>query len=276
MTLAVLTSLFNCPKGSMRHRHYQTFRDNLGDVPVYTVELAFDDFPFLLQPGEDVLQLRSTTWMWQRDRIMNRLLEEVPTKYDNIAFIDADILFHNPNWQRDAENMLTECQVGQLWDICYHTDASIQPEKSISNRDKGVIHTGYAWVARRKFLDEFGMFDKCPVGGNDVMMTCAYCGWKSHPYFRHMNEAFMRYYRAWAEKVTAATRGDVGYLESNITHLWHGTKQKRDYIGRLSLINDFDPATDLKVGTNGCYEWATDKPEMHEGVKNYMKSRTDG
>jgi hypothetical protein len=275
MSIAIVTSMFNCVAGSVRHRHYETFVRTAG-LPVYTVELAFDDLPFVLPPADRLFQLRSDTWVWQRDRIVNRLLEEVPREYDNIALIDADILFHDPDWPRKTEQMLERCPVGQVWANCHHTYAGVPPDRGVSNRDVGTVHTGYGWAMRREFLDRFGLFDRSPVGGNDVFMTFAYFGWTQHNYLRHYTPQFLDYYRRWAEPVTKATGGETGYVEADITHMWHGAKAARNYIGRLELLKDFDPDTDLAVDASGCWAWATDKPDLHAGVKAYMQSRTAG
>jgi hypothetical protein len=274
--LAVATSIFNCKKDSFRHRHYETFRNKIKGIPVFTVELAFDELPFVLEPQDNLLQIRCNTWMWQRDRIVNELIKTIPAKYDNIALIDADILFHDNDWPEKTEKMLSECLVGQMWENCFHSIEDIPSDRGISNRDKGIVHTGYAWAARRSFLDEFGLFDKSPVGGNDVFMTCAYCGWTDHPHYKRHTPTFINYFKKWATKVFAATKGDVGYIESDITHLWHGFRANRNYIGRIDLVKDFDPTTDIELDSNGCWKWATDKPELHKNVADYMKSRMEG
>ena len=278
MALAVVTSLFNCTANSIRHQHYLTFKEKLcKDLPLYTVELAFDDFPFVLNSSEEnILQIRCSTWMWQRDKIINTMLQHIPSKYDNIALIDADIIFHDPNWHKDTEGMLRECKVGQLWANCHHTKEGIPPDRGISNRDKGIVHTGYAWAGRRDFLENSGIFDRSPVGGNDVLITIAYCGWRKHPYLQNMTPIFIKYFWEWAENIFNETQGDVGYVDSDITHLWHGTKQDRNYMGRLNALANFDPATDLKTSSVGTWEWATDKPIMHKKIEDYMKGRIRG
>jgi len=235
MPLAVLTSVFNCVKNSLRHRHYQTFKDNLGDIPLYVVELAFDDYPFVLSP-EDVFSCPKAA----------------------------------------EPGMLRNCQVGQLFNNCHHSHDQAKLDRGISNRDKGIVHTGYAWAAKRSFLEKHGLFDRSIIGGNDVLMTAAYCGWKKHPYFRHLTPKFMNFYSKWATKVLEDTGGAVGYIGSDITHLWHGYKVDRNYIGRIKLMNDLNPETDIEIDEAGCWKWITNKPDLHKGVEDYMRSRIRG
>lgn len=276
MSLAVITTMFNCKPNSFRHKHYKTFMENIGKVPVFTVELAFDNYPFILNPNDNILQLRSGTWIWQRDRILNKLLEIIPEKYNVIAAVDADILFHDSKWATKTEKMLEDCYVGQMWNTCYHSVEHINPDKGMVNRDKGIVHTGYAWAYQRSFLKEFGFYDKMPVGGNDVLMTAAFCHWYQHPYFKNFSQLFINQFSKWGNAVAQKTQGEVGFLNSDITHLWHGEKKDRNYIGRLEFVKDYDSETDLRVAENGCYEWATNKPEMQANIAAYMKSRMDG
>lgn len=58
--------------------------------------------------------------------------------------------------------------------------------------------------------------------------------------------------------------------------MWHGSKQDRNYIGRIELMKDYNPREDVKVSKDGCWEWATEKPQLHKAIENYMKSRTKG
>ena len=246
------------------------------DVPIYTVELAFDDLPFVLEPNEKVLQIRSNTWVWQRDRIVNKMIQTLPKEFNNIALVDADIFFHDENWWKDAEKMLKGCVVGQLWENCHHNHSSMTTDRGISNRDIGIVHTGYAWAARRDFLEEFGLFDRSVVGGNDVFMTAAYCGWARHPHFSYYTPEFLDYFYNWANRIIRVTKGDVGHLTTDITHMYHGPKQDRNYIGRIAFMKDYDPTTDVRESESGAWEWATDKPELHQGIKDYMQSRIKG
>ena len=37
----------------------------------------------------------------------------------------------------------------------------------------------------------------------------------------------------------------------------------------------FDPFTDIAKDVNGCWRWATEKPEMHAYVRGYFSSRDE-
>jgi hypothetical protein len=66
-------------------------------------------------------------------------------------------------------------------------------------------------------------------------------------------------------------------LNETIYHLWHGSETNRKYADRhFGLLPfKFDPVNDIKVGSGGAWEWATDKPAMHAYVKNYFLGRNE-
>ncbi len=57
----------------------------------------------------------------------------------------------------------------------------------------------------------------------------------------------------------------------------HGSWTNRGYWLRQDILarTNFDPAIDLRVNEDGCWEWASDKPELHSWVARYFKSRNE-
>jgi hypothetical protein len=37
----------------------------------------------------------------------------------------------------------------------------------------------------------------------------------------------------------------------------------------------FDPRTDLRISQAGCWEWASDKPKIHEWARRYFEDRRE-
>ena len=72
-------------------------------------------------------------------------------------------------------------------------------------------------------------------------------------------------------------RAGFYFTEGAVYHMWHGTRQNRKYEERMMLLReaDFDPRLDVSLCSNGCLEWATDKPELHQKVREYFWSRDE-
>ncbi len=90
-------------------------------------------------------------------------------------------------------------------------------------------------------------------------------------------ETFYAHYLNWAQKLYADVRGQMGYVQGMALHLWHGDPVNRQYSARDAILKRhcFDPATDLRVNVDGVWEWASDKPLLHQEVRNYFYSRRE-
>tara|TARA_B100000676_G_C17893915_1_gene740786 strand:+ start:584 stop:805 length:222 start_codon:yes stop_codon:yes gene_type:complete len=70
-------------------------------------------------------------------------------------------------------------------------------------------------------------------------------------------------------------RGQIGLVHSTIRSLFHGTRKNRRYTERYELIRDIDPNMDVRLHPDGCWEWASDKPELHAAVRSYFIDRQE-
>ena len=71
----------------------------------------------------------------------------------------------------------------------------------------------------------------------------------------------------------------MAFVEGTAFHLWHGKPEHRAYKARHEELRsfDYDPATDIRPGPGGCWEWASAKPELHGWVVEYFgRRREDG
>ena len=64
---------------------------------VMVVELAFDDDPFQVPEElcEHVERRRTHTVLWQKERLLNIGLSQLPASCDKVAWIDGDVLFES-------------------------------------------------------------------------------------------------------------------------------------------------------------------------------------
>ena len=62
-----------------------------------------------------------------------------------------------------------------------------------------------------------------------------------------------------------------------LEHLWHGSKVKRGYVSRWSMIQDHDvnPFVDVKKNTYGVLEFSGNKPALEREFANYLTSRDE-
>ena len=76
--LWTITCVFN-PSGYRTkmenyYRFSQKFRES--GLPLVTIECAFNEAPFVLPASPDVLQVRSQSILWQKERLLNIALSQ--------------------------------------------------------------------------------------------------------------------------------------------------------------------------------------------------------
>jgi hypothetical protein len=135
-----------------------------------------------------------------------------------------------------------------------------------------------AWAARRELLARHGFFDASVIGGGDTLLTCAAYGVAQVAARLHqMTPMHAARYDAWANAFHRDVAGQVGLLEGEIRHFWHGELAARNTEWRhLALAaQGFDPELDLVFGSQGAWRWASDKPALHALLRDYFAMRRD-
>ncbi len=86
-----------------------------------------------------------------------------------------------------------------------------------------------------------------------------------------------RHFLSWARPFHEDVRGRVAAAPGTLLHLWHGEPSDRAYAGLTSMLVErgFDPASDIRIGAEGCWEWASDKPLLRSRVEGYFGGRDE-
>jgi glycosyltransferase involved in cell wall biosynthesis len=302
--LCVIVCLFNLEQSKPGQNEDKLRNFNLcrslfrkSEIPLIVVECAFRDDPWVLDPAAEVMQLRTSTALWQKERLINCGLTRVPDRCTKVAWIDADIVFENPDWAVQASDLLEDFAVVQLADRFVRLPRGCQAHTGVGEiwesfaavylkhpnamlfGDFGVHgHTGFGWAARRSVLEQVGLYDACIAGGGDHVMAHAFCGdWESPCLTRMMGPDSPSYRDAvaWASKVYPLVRARLGVVTGAALHLWHGDISSRRHMLRYEALRNarFDPDRDLETDESGCWRWASHKPSLHAALENYMADR---
>lgn len=172
-------------------------------------------------------------------------------------------------------------------------DAQRPRRQSLWRRGYPRGYSGFGWAARSELLKQVPLYEGAVVGGGDKLIymaslarnerfdvtarewfsstvpACGQCGYRSEA------PRWEAHYREWAERWAAAVDGRIGYARTLITDAFHGDREGRRYGSRLEILlrQSFDPARDLSAASDGPLEWASDKSEMHEDVREYFRLR---
>jgi hypothetical protein len=299
-----ITSYFNPVSYRRRLTNYRAFRRHLG-VPLVAVEASFGG-PFELRAGDaDILvQLHGGDVMWQKERLLNIALAQVPDSCEHIAWLDADVVFPNGRWHHDACDLLRRFPMVHLFQSAFDLPPDFPATGDASSRQpagQSVVHlvnklgqrhlltpehyrqsrrtafrTGMAWAARADFVRRHGFYDACVIGGGDRAWHAMAAG---DPRLAvehcHMNARWSEHYLRWAEPACEELRGRAGCLAGDVHHLWHGSEENRKTLERYEDLArfGFDPRRDIALDADGCWKWNSDKAEMHDLLRAYFAGR---
>lgn len=299
--LVVITTYFNPCRYASRRKNYDLFMDDMrkAGVACITVECAFGDEPFELEESLDVIQVRSQTLLWQKERLLNLAASWLPRSCKYVAWLDCDILFENANWTRDLVQVLKKHKVAQLFETCLRYEkgnvvgetpdiaesfASVmkrEPEQLDAGRYDVHGHTGYGWAMRREIFDQVGLYESAISGSADHFMAHAIYGdynFCIQNALKH-DARQIAHLKEWGDRFYRMVQGSLGVVPGQIRHLWHGDAVDRRYFLRMHEITDlgYDPFTDLKVIPGAPLEWAhnMDKIGLKQYFINYFASRRE-
>lgn len=307
--LAVCTCYFNPCKWASRRRNYELF---LGAILSQGADLwvATTESPEELPERNDVHIVRfgAKGAIWQKERLLNLLIQQLPDEYDKVVWTDCDILYDSPSWLYDVSEVLHEhktCQcfseaiwlnqmyvpqswfkdnpVPQTWfDI--KAGKVFRPSMSRHLRNGGNInfhyaHPGFSWAARRSVLKEIGgLYDGHILGSGDTIMAMTFCGAIDHPYFNILGGVFKEHCTKWAVKANEVVQGDAWHVFGSIRHLWHGKLEDRQYEERVFKLArlGFDPDKHLITTPSGLWGLSSETPVVVRNfINSYFKTRKE-
>jgi hypothetical protein len=304
-SLWAITAYFNPAGYRRRLANYRVFRERL-TVPLIAVELAYGpNFELNENDAEILVQLRGGDVLWQKERLLNLALRELPRHCKNVVWVDCDIVFGSDEWPKQVNRLLQDSCILQTFSHAYDlrrdsVPTDLRPTMAEFSREAAAFaiasgvpaasclgeiprtgfynySRGYTWAARRELLDQHGFYDACIIGSGDKAIAGAVYGcYDVIMDFLCMNDRQKAHYLAWAKTFHEMTGAAAGF-NGNIYHLWHGEMRDRRSRERQKLLApfDFDPFEDIVIGDTGCWRWNTNKPEMHAYVKNYFAARNE-
>jgi hypothetical protein len=293
--LWVITTYFNWCGYSTKRRNYRLFASNLkaGGVNLLTMECALDGNPFELFDPE-VIHVRTSSALWQKERLLNVAISKLPSTCMYVAWLDCDLLFDVSGWETNVIRLLNQFPMIQLFETV-HRQARDEPFESSHTRvDRGLVallnggapvelvrelcQPGFAWASRRDTISKMGLYDAGVVGGSDRLMSLTWTQQLDEITLERVLSTKARAgFLEWKAKACDVINSAIGYLPMSIFHLWHGEQQNRLYYERHQSLKyfDFDPAKDICINQEGCWEWNTSKPELHKWVSSYFANRRE-
>ncbi len=290
--LYVVTVVFNPNRYASRYRLYHAFEKHCldsGAIP-FTVEIVLRDrhHEVTHHDNPNHVQLRVESELWYKENGGNVGLSWLPPDFENVAFVDADFLFTRPDWVTETVHMLQHYDAVQMFSNLTYLTSEFQPHNSMkgfaylhcqgeavpqSYGHRGAV--GGAWAFRRSAIEKLGgLLDVCILGSGDWHMAFALAMRDDvHPEMKF--DSIPQYVKAiqdWRERAKDL-RGNIGYVDCNAVHHWHGPLKNRGYSTRWQILtkNSFDPYLDLGRDWQGLLRLTKHKPQLRDDIRRYFR-----
>lgn len=282
--LAVVSCYFNpCGYESLRANYQRWVNDMRGfGVPLFVAEAAFQGQPFVDPSAFLQLHAGPEHILWQKERLLNLVVERLPREFDAVAWIDADMLFLDRDWYRRTVEALAEYPVVQLFDKWHFTDAGGQIERtgcSVGHLAQRYLQKsglpGGAWAARREV---FPLYDQHILGSGDAFALLGWIGQTGDWLAQQNPPALHADWLRWSTEALGKVRGRIATLTGDAVHLNHGTRENRRYVERLEILRryQFDPAKHVRIDPQGLLSWTADTPHgLVNDVRDYFLGRDE-
>lgn len=285
--LAVITSFFNPMNYTNLKYNYLKFSEKVKQkADLFPIELSFNGDFFIEDDNVIRIDGDDKNILWQKEKLLNIALNNLPKEYTNVAWIDCDVLFENENWVNEINEKLKYYKVLQLYEKAKRLD-----EKGNINRlSEGAIKRisrinfvenalfgipGFAWAMRRESIEKIGFLETQIIGGADALMYYSFFGVKDSVIHDKMNKEWKNVYLKWFDKMFSEINNSVNYITGDIIHLYHGKMKNRNYDHRYKILSEhnFDPEKDLSKSKNGLWEFKN--KEISEKMSKYFESRNE-
>ena len=306
--LHVVTAISNPVRWASRIKLYKDFEQHMLDsgVKLTVVECALGERPHELAgtPHVTHVGVRADTLAWTKENLTNIGIQRgVPSDAKYIAWVDADVVFSNPNWASDTVHALQQYAVVQPWSTAIDLGPSGEPmlvkgthvqtafakvwhdtgdieswQKSGGSVAYGYPHPGYAWAIRRSVLNRLGgLIEASGLGAGDHQMAMSFIGHIDKSIHGDTDFSYQDFIRVWGDRAYTTVQGNVGYVGGMLSHQWHGEKAKRRYHERWDILikHRFNPLTDLRKNLDGVLELTGNKPAMTADFDRYFRQRDE-
>ncbi len=274
--LAAVAAWFNAGGSELRASAFRRFADE------WPREIDLYRLPEMDRPP-----------IWQKERLLNLAIRQLPTDVDKVIWVDGDILIGieglvPATWAADASAALDRWPVIQPWYYGYFYGADGKANTTAGPFGRECVYSvpaarnelgpetldgnsglppmawpGFCWAARREVLEEIGgLYEHDLSGPNDVLMSLAFYGDFANSFLLRYGGVFRDHYMRWAERAYRVVQGNVGFVPATLTHLWHGPFDSRKYLERTVRLMGagYDPAKHVTTAPDGSLMLTDDCP----------------
>jgi len=299
---AVIVACFFNPENSpYRLLAFAKWYESIKHLNHRIIECVIGENKPQLPKSEFISTTYADSLLFHKETLLNKVINNLPSKYKYVFWLDTDVLFTNKDWLVDGVLQLQYRKLIQPFDYCIHLDENeLQPNFNVDHyrslcqdvrlRHKKLWksfcstsqftskevnetydlhgHVGFAWGARREVLDQCPLYDKALVGGVDHIIAHAAMRQIPHECIKKSFTDDLGSVTEWSERFSKVVNCSVGFVKGDLYHLWHGDIENRQYLKRVKEFTK--ELKDLPQDKNGFYK-ASENKKLE--IKKYYANR---
>ncbi len=307
-SLYCLSTYFNPTGSCTRKENFHVFHHRMmqQNANMLYGEFALHDRGFELSAivREEQLPVKicGEHMLWQKENIINLLLQHLPDDCDKVCWVDSDILFQDEDWQANIYDALEQYRLVQCFDWGVMLPKGVEFIDNIETESfptrfddcskvygyiRGLLDPdikqgngfpGFAWAVRREVLEEMALYEECVLGGADLLMARAstYNHYEADICDLHSRFQLANYY-PWAQKWCDIIDGSFSYTNGSIYHLFHGKVTSRNPEMRISLLKElqFDPSIDIEKNDEGAWIATSEGEHLIKPAQKFFSERLE-
>lgn len=246
-------------------------------LPFFTLELVYEDRSPEIP---EAYHISGKSVMFHKENLCRILETMIPRKFTKLAFLDADIIFDDQEWYWKLSKALDSYDVVQPFETCFWLDEDkkimLERESVLklkSNLWDSRYHPGFAWGFRREWYNKIGFFDYAVTGSGDTLSVIKWLDKHVSPKFQSLPVPLLRKYNTFCPP---EDRPLISFLPGSLRHLYHGSRENRQYTERHKILNLQEDIMDLVfVNSRGLLEWNAEYQELSKKMLEYFISRND-
>lgn len=247
-------------------------------------ELSFDGAYEL--EFDNKIELSTGSILWQKEAMINAVFEQVKDEYELFFWLDQDLISTNPDWYLEAKLALANnLSTVQCFSRITNLDENGNPFEAskiaavYGAEEKGMPlgAPGAMWGARVQYLKDLGgLYDRAIVGGGDRIFCAAARGDK-RIFTAELPPSYKTHINMYFKKARQIEQNGCGYIKNDIFHLFHGTRQNRQYNTRYKLLvtNNYSPLRDLEYTEERTLQFKIPNSPLAKVVENYFLERKE-
>jgi len=273
--LAVCFVYFNVARSKriLMNYLYVTNKLRMSNIPFFTLELVYDraEIP-------NAIHIAGKSAMFHKEHICHLMEQQyIPSEYTKLLFLDADIVFGNPQWYNRITDLLDSYQVVQpfrdaVWlDLTYTQHMTKKQSVVFMDRHQydSKFHPGFGWAFQRTWFRTVGLYPYAITGCGDTLSVSAWLRAPlpaTYPFQEAYRPSYTEYLRHPPPSMT--------FCEGTIYHIWHGNNTNRQWKTRHAILDGIADVRSILHIERGRPLELTDAT-VEEKLREYFRNRVD-